>query len=61
MLLEIPNPNYSKMQRRYAHLDNTIITEHDAKKDLMVHVILETGDNTKLKTKKRYRVGQPGK
>ena len=49
------------MQRKYAHLDDTIITEHDAKKGLLVHVILETGDNTKLKTKKRYRVGQPGK
>ena len=49
------------MQRKYAHLDVTIITEHNAKKDLLVHVILETGDNIKLKTKKRYRVGQPGK
>ena len=49
------------MQRKYGHLDDTIITEHDAKKDLLVHAILEIEDNTKLKTKKRYRVGQPGK
>ena len=60
VLLEIPNPHYSEMQKKYAHLSDIIITDHDTKKDLPVHVILGAGDYTKIKTQERSRVGQPG-
>ena len=60
VLLEIPNSNYSEMQKNYAHLSDVIITSHDTKKDLPVHVILGARDCTKIKTQERARVGQPG-
>ena len=60
VLLEIPNPNYSEMQKNYAHLIDKIIIDHDTKKDLPVLVILGAGDYTKITTKERARVGQPG-
>ena len=60
VLLEIPNPNSSEMLKKYAHLSDIIITDHDTKKDLPVHVILVAGDYTKIKTQERARVGQPG-
>ena len=44
----------------YAHLSDIIITDHDTKKDLPVHVILGAGDYTKIKTQETARVGQPG-
>ena len=40
VLLEIPNPIYSEMQKRYAHLSDIIITDRDTKKDRPVHIIL---------------------
>ena len=53
VLLEIPNPNYSEMQKKYAHLSDIIITDHDTKRDLPVHVILGAGDYAKIKTQER--------
>ena len=50
VLLEIPNPNYSEMQKKYVHLSDKIITDHDTKKDLPIHVTLGTGDYIKIKT-----------
>ena len=32
VLLEIPNPNYSKIQKKYAHLSDITITDHDTKR-----------------------------
>ena len=60
VLLEIRNPNYSEMQKKYAHLSDIIITDHDTKTDLPVHVILGAGDYTKIKTQERVTVGQLG-
>ena len=48
VLLKIPNPNYNEMQKIYAHLSDIIITDHDTKNDLPVHVILGAGDYTKI-------------
>ena len=48
------------MQKKYAHLSDIIITDHDTKTDLPVHFILGTGYYTKIKTQERARVGQPG-
>ena len=45
------------MQKKYAHLSDIIITDHDTK---TVHFILGTGYYTKIKTQERARVGQPG-
>ena len=55
VLLEIPNPNYSEMQKKYAHLSYIIITDHDNKKDLPVNIMLVAGDYTKTKTQERER------
>ena len=60
VLLEIPNPSYSEIQKKYAHLSDISITDNDTKKDLPVHVILGAGDYTKIKPQERARVGQPG-
>ena len=48
------------MQKKYAHLSDIIITAHDTKRDLPVHVILGAGDYTKIKIQERARLGQPG-
>ena len=50
VLLEIPNPNYSEMQKKYGHLSDIIIIDHDTERDLPVHVILRAGNYTKIKT-----------
>ena len=36
------------------------INDTDTKKELPVHVLLEAGDYTKIKTQEMARVGQPG-
>ena len=59
VLLEIPNPYYSEMQKKYAHLSDIIITDHNTEKKLPVNFILGAGDYTKIKTQERARVGQP--
>ena len=41
-------------------MKDIIINDTDTKKELPVHVILEAGDYTKLKTQERAKVGQPG-
>ena len=46
------------MQGKNAHLSDIIITDHDTKKDLPVHVILGAVDYTKIKTQGRARVRQ---
>ena len=52
VLLEISNSNYSEMQKKYAHLSDISITDHDTKKDMQVHVMLGAGDYTKKKHKR---------
>ena len=59
VVLEIPNPNHSEMQKKYAHLSDVIIIDYDTKRDLPVHVILGSGGYTKIKTQEKARVGQP--
>ena len=56
----MPNPNYSEIQKKYAHLSDIIITDQDTRKDPPVHLILGAGDYTKIKTQERARVGQSG-
>ena len=43
VLLEVANPIYSALQKKYAHLNYIIIIDDDTKKDLPVHFILEQG------------------
>ena len=47
------------MQKKHAHLSDIIITDHNTKKDLLVHVKLGAGDYAKIKTQ-RAKVGHPG-
>ena len=41
-------------------LSDIIITDHDTKRDLLVHAILGAGGYTKIKTQERARVGHLG-
>ena len=43
VLLEVANPIYSALQKKYAHLNYIIIIDDDTKKDLPVHFILGQG------------------
>ena len=45
-----------KCRKEYAHLSDIIITDHDTKNDLRVHVILGAGECTKIKIPERERV-----
>ena len=48
------------MRKKYAHLSDTIITDHDTKKNLLVHFILGTGGYTEIKTQGRVeQSGEP--
>ena len=48
-----------KCRKKYAHLSDIIITDHNTEKKLPVNFILGAGDYTKIKTQERARVGQP--
>ena len=52
VLLGIPNPNYSEMQKKYAHQSDIIITDHDTKKDRSVHIVLEKKSIKSRKSRK---------
>ena len=43
VLLEVANPIYSALQKKYTHLNYIIIIDDDTKKDLPVHFILGQG------------------
>ena len=59
-LLTLDNPKYKEIIANYSHLEGVIIPDKDEKERLPVHLILGTGDYSKIKTLSKPRVGSPG-
>ena len=56
-LLSVNNPEYRKLKQRYEHLKPVQIDDDDPKQQLPVHVILGTGEYSRIKTDERPLVG----
>ena len=56
-LLFLENPNYEYLINKYPHLKGVTIEDHDKKSKLPVHVILGSGDYSRVKTETKPRVG----
>ncbi|XP_028414393.1 uncharacterized protein LOC114537543 [Dendronephthya gigantea] len=56
-LLLIDNPNYSRLINKHPHLAGVTINDDDVKETLPVHVILGSGEYSKIKTQTRPRIG----
>ena len=59
-LLTLDNPKYKEIIANYSHLEGVIMPDKDEKERLPVHLILGTGDYSKIKTPSKPRVGSPG-
>lgn len=44
----------------FYHLRDTILNDNDIKKEFSVHIIIGTGDYTKITTQERARIGLLG-
>ncbi|XP_028414003.1 uncharacterized protein LOC114536864 [Dendronephthya gigantea] len=56
-LLSINNPGYDKLIKRYQHLNAVQINDSDTKKEFPIHVILGSGEYSRIKTSTRPLVG----
>ena len=59
-LLSISNPEYTKLIDRYQHLDPVQMDDSDTKQQLPVHIILSSGEYTRVKTDTKPLVGGDG-
>ena len=59
-LLSISNPEYTKLIDRYQHLDPVQMDDSDMKQQLPVHIILSSGEYTRVKTDTKPLVGGDG-
>ena len=59
-LLWIDNPKYKQLVDKYPHMYGVTITDRDMKGQLPVHVILGSGEYTRIKTEKKPRIGREG-
>ena len=59
-LLKINDPHYQKIIDLYAHLKGVVMTDHDPKPHLPVHLILGASDYAAIKMSERPRIGLPG-
>ena len=60
VLLNLDNPKYPDLIRQYDHLDGVNMNDTDTKQELPVHLMLGTGEYTKIKTKTTPKIGKPG-
>ena len=58
-LLELPNPHYDNLIKRYSHLAGVKMMDDDQKDQLPIHVVLGACDYSRIKTKCAQRVGSP--
>ena len=58
MLLTLGNPHYSRLIEKYQHLKRVVLEDNDQKPELLIHIILGAGENSKTKTKIMIRVGK---
>ena len=59
-LLELPNPHYDNLIKKYSHLSGVKMVDNDKKDQLPIHVELGACDYAWIKTKCAQRVGTPG-
>ncbi|XP_028408199.1 uncharacterized protein LOC114530777 [Dendronephthya gigantea] len=59
-LLTLDNPRYADIIANHSHLQGINMHDNDQKERLPVHLILGTGDYSKIKTATKPRVGSPG-
>ena len=59
-LLFVDNPCYEEVIKKYPHLEGVEIVEDDVKAQLPIHVVLSSGDFSRIKTDAKPRVGRDG-
>ena len=59
-LLNLPNPRYEKLKRRYQHLAPVKMDDTDTKDELPIHIIFGSNEYTRIKTATAPLVGVPG-
>ena len=59
-LLTVPNPRYKEQISKYSHLKGVVMDDKHEKEELPVHIVLGTGEFTRLKTATAPRVGKEG-
>ena len=59
-LLNLPNPRYDELKRRYAHLSPVKMDDTDTKDILPIHIILGNNEFTRIKTANAPLIGVPG-
>ena len=60
VIMNIPNPQYQDVLKKYSHLKGVKIIDEDTKKELPVQIILGASDYSRIKTSTGTRVGNPG-
>ena len=59
-LLTLPNAHYKDLIQKYKHLRGIQMIDEDPREELPIHVILGTGEASRVKTTNRPRVGEIG-
>lgn len=57
-LLSVDNPNYGELISDYSHLEGITVTERATKSQLLVHIVLGSGEYARIKTNTPPRVGK---
>ena len=59
-LLTVPNPQLQKLIQNFSHLNGVNVNDHSTKDELPIHIVLGTGEFTKIRTPTAPRVGEVG-
>ena len=59
-LLNLPNPRLKQLVEKFSHLEGVDVNDDSTKEELPIHVVLGTGECTKIKTPTAPRVGEVG-
>ena len=60
LLLSLTNLEYTKILRRYQHLNGVEMDDTDDKAELPIHLIIGASEYAKIKTETKPRLGKPG-
>ena len=58
VLLNLDNPKYPDLIKQYDHLDGMNMNDTDTKQELPVHLILGTGEYTRIRSKTTPKIGK---
>jgi hypothetical protein len=56
-LLNISNPGYAELRRKYSHLQDAVINDYDTKRELPIHLVLGNGEYARIKTSTKPLIG----